>query len=75
VVTLANWRLLGSVMFDLLDRLVKTQLDQAELPQSLVEQFPYSVWSIDELEVALQIMQLKRRFQIVGAYQWSAVAR
>jgi hypothetical protein len=57
VVTLANWRLLGSVMFDLLDRLVKTQLDQAELPQSLVEQFPYSVWSIDELEVALQIMQ------------------
>lgn len=57
VVTLENWRLLGSVMFELLDRSVKTQLDQAELPQSLIEQFPYSVWSVDELEVGLQIMQ------------------
>jgi hypothetical protein len=39
----------------MLDGSVKAQMDKAELPQRLMEQFPYSVWAIDELEVGLQI--------------------
>jgi hypothetical protein len=57
VVTLENWRLLGSVMFETLDRSVKAQMGKTDLPESLIEQFSYSVWAIDELEVGLQIMQ------------------
>jgi hypothetical protein len=59
VVTLENWRLLGSVMFELLERSVKVQMEEAGIPQLLIELFPYSVWAIDELEVGLQIMQSK----------------
>ncbi len=57
VVTLENWRLLGSVMFDLLDRSIRAQLEKAELPEKLIDQYPYSVWANEEIEVGLQIMQ------------------
>jgi hypothetical protein len=57
VVTLENWRLLGSIMFETLHRSVKAQMAEANLPESLIDQFPYSVWAIDELEVGLQTMQ------------------
>jgi hypothetical protein len=57
VVTLENWRLMGSVILGLLDRSVKEQFAEAKLFVSLMEQCPYSVWAIDELEVGLQIME------------------
>jgi hypothetical protein len=57
VVTLENWRLMGSVMFDLLDRSVAQQMKKAGLSQELVTRYPYSVWAVEELEVGLQIMQ------------------
>jgi hypothetical protein len=57
VVTLENWRLMGSVMFEQLERSVTAQMDKAGLSKDLLKQFPYSVWAIDELEVGLQIMQ------------------
>jgi hypothetical protein len=56
VVTLENWRLMGSVMFDLLGSSVTEKMQKAGLSQDLITRFPYSVWAVDELEVGLQIM-------------------
>ena len=39
VVTLENWRLLGSVMCDLLERSVSAQMDKAGFSQDLIRQF------------------------------------
>ena len=59
VVTAENWRLLGSAVFNLLDRSVKDQMDKGGMSQLLIEQFPYSVWAIEDLEAGLQIMQVE----------------
>lgn len=53
---LENWRLFGPVMTNKLEDAVASKLATAGLAPSLVEQMPYSVWSIEELEVGLQIM-------------------
>jgi hypothetical protein len=56
VVTLENWRMFGPVMMNKLTEAVAAKLNGAALPPHLVEQMPYSVWAIEELEVGLQIM-------------------
>jgi len=56
VVTLENWRMFGPVMMNKLTEAVASKLDGAGLPPHLVEQMPYSIWAIEELEVGLQIM-------------------
>jgi hypothetical protein len=56
VVTLENWRMFGPVMMNKLTEAVTAKLKGAGLPPHLVEQMPYSVWAIEELEVGLQII-------------------
>jgi hypothetical protein len=56
IVTLENWRMFGPVMMKKLAEAVASKLNGASLPEDLVEQMPYSVWAIEELEVGLQIM-------------------
>jgi hypothetical protein len=43
-------------MFDTLDQAVAAQLQKAGLRPELVEEMPYSIWSVEELEVGLQVM-------------------
>ncbi len=56
VVTLENWRFFGPIMLGKLSDAVVAQLAASELPAELLEQMPYSVWAIEELEVGLQIL-------------------
>ncbi len=56
IVTLENWRLFGPVMMNKLEEAVASKLDAAGVPRAVLEQMPYSVWAIEELEVGLQIM-------------------
>ena len=56
VVTLENWRMFGPVMMDSLAQAVGVQLQKAGLHPELVEEMPYSIWSVEELEVGLQVM-------------------
>jgi hypothetical protein len=57
VVTLENWRMFGPVMLSKLAEAVAQRLTSEGLSPQLVEQMPYSVWAIEELEVGLQIMR------------------
>jgi hypothetical protein len=59
IVTLENWRMFGSVMMNKLADLVLPKLNDAGLSPTFVEQMPYSIWAIEELEVGLQIMSAK----------------
>jgi hypothetical protein len=56
VVTLENWRFFGPIMLGKLNDAVVDKLIASELPPELLQQMPYSVWAIEELEVGLQIM-------------------
>jgi hypothetical protein len=56
VVTLENWRMFGPVMLNKLAEAVARRLASEGLSPELVEQMPYSVWPIEELEVGLQVM-------------------
>jgi len=56
IVTLENWRMFGPIMMDKLAEAVALKLNGANLPTNMVEQMPYSVWAIEDLEVGLQIM-------------------
>lgn len=56
VVTLENWRMFGPVMMDKLGEAVTQRLSDESLRPELLQEMPYSVWGIEELEVGLQIM-------------------
>jgi hypothetical protein len=56
VVTLENWRMFGPVMLNKLSEAVDSNLKSAGLPANLAEKMPYSIFAIEEIEVALQIM-------------------
>jgi hypothetical protein len=56
VVTLENWRMFGPVMMTKLAQAVESRIDGAGIPRDMLEQMPYSIWAIEELEVGLQIM-------------------
>jgi hypothetical protein len=57
VVTLENWRMFGAVMMNKLTEAVASKITNAGLSTDFVEQMPYSIWAIEELEVGLQIMR------------------
>jgi hypothetical protein len=57
IVTLENWRMFGPVMMNKLAEAVVSKLNDAGLSPDLIEQMPYSIWAIEELEVGLQIMR------------------
>ncbi|MBN3783256.1 hypothetical protein G3O06_37915 [Burkholderia sp. Ac-20345] len=54
IVTLENWRLGHPIIEPELRRLVVEQLDQAGLPQSLLSECPYRVFSAQEFEMFSQ---------------------
>jgi hypothetical protein len=56
VVTLENWRLFGSLMLTKLNDAVKVKLEAVCLPSHYLTDMPYSVFAIEELEIALQLM-------------------
>jgi len=56
VVTLENWHLFGSLLVGKLEAAVAEKFEKAGLPLNLIEEMPYSVWPIADLEVGLQIM-------------------
>ena len=56
VVTLENWRFFGPIMIGNLNDAVAYKLRASELPSELLQEMPYSVWAIEELEVGLQII-------------------
>lgn len=56
VVTLENWYFFGGRMLDMLRIAVVSKLGQAQIRAELLDDMPYSVWSIEEFEVAMQII-------------------
>jgi hypothetical protein len=56
IVTIENWRMLGPVMFKKLDSAVEIKLKRTVVPAEALEEMPYSVWAIEELESGLQII-------------------
>jgi hypothetical protein len=59
IVTLENWRMFGPVMMNMLAEVVTLKLNTAGLSPDLAKEMPYSVFAIEELEVGLQIMNVK----------------
>jgi hypothetical protein len=57
VVTLENWRMFGPVMINKLSEAVSSKIKEAGLSQALIDEMPYSIWAIEELEVGLQVIQ------------------
>ncbi len=56
ITTLEDWYFFGDAMFDRLWDAVVTKLNTANIPRKGLNEMPYSVWSIAELEVAMQII-------------------
>jgi hypothetical protein len=57
VATLENWRMFGPVMMNKLAEAVVSKLASEGLSPHVIENLPYSIWAIEELEVGLQIMR------------------
>jgi hypothetical protein len=60
VVTLENWHMFGPEMLSRLRQAVEAKLSASGMSPSLLSTMPYSVWSIEELERALQIVDSVR---------------
>jgi len=56
IVTLENWHAFGIGILDRLHNAVRTKLREADIPSSFLDDMPYSVWSIEELEAGMQIV-------------------
>jgi len=56
IVTLENWRMFGPVMMNKLAEAVSVKLESAGLSPDVVDEMPYSIFAIEELEVGLQLM-------------------
>ncbi|MCP3792287.1 hypothetical protein [Pseudomonas sp. N2-11] len=70
VVTLSNWYLFGPSIFERLESSVISLLDMAGLDRGVVEEYPYTIMSIEEYEVAVQLINkvgLKEFFDAFGA--------
>jgi hypothetical protein len=77
IVSLENWRMFGPMMMNMLSDAVTSKLKAAGLSEDLVEEMPYSIWAIDELEVGLQIMRsngiaafMEGKFESAEMCQW-----
>jgi hypothetical protein len=57
IVTLENWWVFGAPMFDRLRISLSAKMQAAGLPSSYLDQMPYSIFVIDDLETAVQIIQ------------------
>ncbi|KTC62436.1 hypothetical protein [Pseudomonas savastanoi] len=56
IVTLVNWNLFGPKAFEQLEKSVLSHLDVAGLPQDYVKRHPYTIMSVEEYEIALQVI-------------------
>jgi hypothetical protein len=59
IVTLENWHMFGPVMMNKLAQAVASKINDAGLSSKVVEEMPYSIFAIEELESAFQIMHAK----------------
>jgi hypothetical protein len=56
IVTLENWHVFGHAMLDRLQGAVVAKLGEAEISPDVLNEMPYSVCSIEDLEVGMQII-------------------
>lgn len=56
VLTLSNWYLFGPSIFKKLEDAILTLLDKAGLDRNMIEQYPYTIMSIEEYELATQVI-------------------
>ncbi|MDD2005659.1 hypothetical protein, partial [Pseudomonas putida] len=56
VLTLSNWYLFGPSIFQKLEDAILNLLDKAGLERGMVEQYPYTIMSIEEYEIAIQVI-------------------
>jgi hypothetical protein len=56
VLTLSNWYLFGPSIFQKLEDAILNLLDKAGLEKSMVDQYPYTIMSIEEYEIAIQVI-------------------
>lgn len=56
VLTLSNWYLFGPSIFQKLEDAIFNLLDKAGLESGMVEQYPYTIMSIEEYEIAIQVI-------------------
>lgn len=56
IVTLENWYLFGPRLMKELKGNVVTKLTNANISQQVLEDMPYSVWAVEDLEIAMQII-------------------
>jgi len=56
IVTLENWHMHGSVMYGKVRDIVKQRMNEEGLPNKYSEDMPFSIWPIESLENALQIL-------------------
>jgi hypothetical protein len=56
VVTLENWHLFGPVLLPMLRKAVIARLSTAKIEPTVLDQKPFSIWHIGDLEWAMQII-------------------
>lgn len=56
IVTLENWHMFGPVMLKMLQDSVIEKLSAAEVEEDIIRQMPYSIWSIDDLEAGIPVI-------------------
>jgi hypothetical protein len=66
IVTLEEWFLFGPAIFNEIDSRVRTKLASEALPVQWIDEMPYSVCAIDDLEVLLQVVSVERAAPVVG---------
>lgn len=56
VLTLSNWYLFGPSIFQKLEDAILSLLDKAGLDRKMTEEYPYTIMSIEEYEIAVQVI-------------------
>ena len=56
VVTLENWYAFGNHFLDKLDERLKQMLTDLSLNANIVEQHPYTICAVEDLEMAIQVI-------------------
>lgn len=71
VLTLSNWYLFGPSIFSRLESSVLALLDKAGLDRRLVEEHPYTIMSVEEYEIAIQVIDQVGLKEFFGAFSGS----
>jgi hypothetical protein len=77
IVTLEDWHMFGPTMLERLEVEVRSKMKKEKLLLSILKEMPYSIWSVGDLEVGMQIINFvgiqeffEPKFSSANMVQW-----